>query len=132
MTKSDAAVLDTHAWVEYFSGSQKGRIVVPYIEEGHGITPLIVIAELSAYYSRENLASWGEDLRFIESKTAIVELTLEIAKVAGITRQRMRVERQNFGLIDAIIYETAKSLKATVISGDPHFEGLPNVIFLKD
>ncbi len=132
MTKSNAAIIDTHAWIEYFNGSQKGQTVAPYIEGGHGITPLIVIAELSAYYARENLTSWEEDFRFIEAKTAITALTLEVAKAAGSTRQQMRRERQNFGLIDAIIYELARSLGATLISGDPHFKGLPNVQFLED
>ena len=132
MMKSEGVVIDSYAWIEYFKGSEQGRKVAPHIEGGHGLTSFVVVAELSAYYAHEKMEAWQERYRFIESKSAILELTLEIAKAAGRTRQEMRKERPKFGLIDALIYETAKSLKATVISGDPHFEGLPNVIFLKD
>lgn len=133
MMKTDT-VIDSFAWIEYFHGGIMGRQVVPYIEDGHGMTPLIVVAELSAFYAREGLSmlDWEKDLHFIESKTALVVLTSDIAKRAGWTRQKMRQERPKFGLIDAIIYEMALSFKASVISGDPHFEGLPHVIFLKD
>ena len=130
MTKN-SAVIDSFAWIEYFKGSDKGRQAAFYIEGGNGVTPVIVVAELSAYYAREQINSWEQDFQFIESQTALAEFPVSVALIAGQTRQKMRKERSNFGLIDAIIYELALSLKATVISGDPHFEGLPSTIFLK-
>jgi len=130
MMKTEDYVIDSYAWIEYFKGSKKGQIVLPYIEGGHGLTPLVVIAELSAFYARIGQALWEQNLRFIEARTSLLELNLEVAKKAGPTRQRMRQDRPKFGLIDAMIYETALSLKASVVSGDPHFEGLPHVVFL--
>ena len=81
-------------------------------------------------HARIGQALWEQNLRFIEARTSLLELNLEVAKKAGPTRQRMRQDRPKFGLIDAMIYETALSLKASVVSGDPHFEGLPHVVFL--
>ena len=44
----------------------------------------------------------------------------------------MRAERQrDFGLVDGIIWETARSREATLVTGDPHFRGLPLVVFLE-
>ena len=51
MMKTEDYVIDSYAWIEYFKGSKKGQIVLPYIEGGHGLTPLVVIAELSAFYA---------------------------------------------------------------------------------
>lgn len=130
MTKNNT-VIDSFAWIEYFKGSDKGRQAASCIEGGNGVTPIIVVAELSAYYAREQISSWERDFEFIESQTALAELPVSVARIAGQTRQKMRKERPGFGLIDAIIYELALSLKATVVSGDPHFEGLPSTIFLK-
>ena len=44
----------------------------------------------------------------------------------------MRRSHPNFGLADAIIYETAKSENAPVLTGDEHFKGVENVIYIKN
>ena len=93
---------------------------------------MIVIAELSAKYNAENWDYWKDDLHFIISKSYIYDLTLDIAERAGKTRKVMRSDRQNFGLADAIILETGKAVSAPVITGDPHFKGLNDVIFIGD
>jgi len=131
MTKKTSYIIDSFAWIEYFRGSSQGGQAASYIEGGQGFTPIVVIAELSAYYARQKISSWERDCSFIEMKAPLIDLTSEIAKRAGIIRQKMRENCPKFWLMDAIIYETALSLKAWVVSGDPHFEGLANVIFLK-
>ena len=129
--KTSSALLDSYAWVEFFLGSSKGEKVVHYVESGDSSTPLIVIAELSAKYASLPLTLWNERLEFVQDKTEILPLTLEIASGAGRTRQKMREERPHFGLADAIIYETARLHHLSVLSGDPHFKGLPHAIFLE-
>lgn len=123
-------VFDSYAWIEYFRGSRKGEKVKEYIENGNGVTPMIVIAELSAKYSTENWDFWGDDFRFIISKSVVHDLTMEIANLAGRTRKIMRENRPRFGLADAIIFETGQTVNAPVVTGDPHFKGLPNVIYI--
>lgn len=125
-------VFDSYAWVEYFRGSQKGEIVKEYIENKKGVTPIIVIAELSVKYHKENWKFWDEDLQFIMTKSIIFDLTIEIASKAGETRMKMRKKMPNFGLADAIILETGNKIKAPILTGDPHFKKLPNVIFIGD
>ena len=129
--KTFNALIDSYAWIEFFLGSAKGEIVKNYIDSGESSTPLIVIAELSAKYAPLPLELWEERLGFIQQKTEILPMTLEITSHAGRTRQQMRKNRLKFGLADAIIYETAKFNGLSVISGDPHFKGLPDVIFLE-
>lgn len=125
------AVVDSYAWVEYFRGSEKGGKAKPIIERRKTCTPAIVIAELSSKYHRENPGLWGEVLDFIISTSTIVELSLEIAEKAGKTRNEMRKTRK-FGMADAIILETARTYGSKVLTGDPHFNGLPEAIHLGD
>jgi predicted nucleic acid-binding protein len=123
-------VFDSYAWIEYFRGSKKGEKVKNFVESKKGVTPIIVIAELSAKYHKEGWDFWDKDLQFIMSKSVIFDLTLEIASSAGKTRKDLRKEKPNFGLADAIILETGKSINAPVLTGDPHFKGLSNTIFI--
>ncbi|RLE57048.1 MAG: type II toxin-antitoxin system VapC family toxin, partial [Thermoprotei archaeon] len=39
-------ILDTYAWVEYFLGSPKGRVVKDLLEKG-AYTPDVVLAEIA-------------------------------------------------------------------------------------
>lgn len=70
-------------------------------------------------------------VKFILAKTEIIDLTKEIAIKAGEIKKMMRNSHPNFGLADAILYETAQSVNAPVLTGDEHFKGVENVIYIK-
>ena len=125
-------VLDTYAWVEYFIGSREGKIVKKLIESEKINTSIISIAELSDKYYREGLTDeWEGRYKFIVSKSNIILCTMEIAKNAGPRKWELRKTIENIGLADAIIIETAFQNELIVVSGDPHFESLTNILFLK-
>lgn len=123
-------VIDSYAWIEYFKGSKSGEKVKKFIEKNLCITPSVVIAELSAKYHRENWTFWEEDYQFILANSLIVDLTHEIAKLAGKTRQEMRKFVKDFGLVDAIILETARVNNLKVITGDRHFKEVKDTVFI--
>jgi predicted nucleic acid-binding protein len=89
------------------------------------------LAELSDKYFREGCKSWDQDLRFILAKSDLAELTKDIAINSGRTKNLIRKTSPDFGLADAIIYETAKQFNASMVTGDRHFKNLENVIFLE-
>jgi predicted nucleic acid-binding protein len=62
----------------------------------------------------------------------LIDLTKEIAIKAGETKKEMRKSHPNFGLADAIIFETAQSVNAPVLTGDEHFKDVENVIYIKE
>lgn len=124
-------VVDSSAWVEYFIGSDRGKQAASHIDHNELITPAIVIAELSALYTRKGWPKLNEHMAFIQEKSFVSELTFEIAVNAGRTRQYLRDLHKDASLADAIICETAKSFDVPVITCDKHFEGLQKVIFLK-
>lgn len=129
--KNYDVVVDSSAWVEYFIGSDRGKQAASYIDHNELITPVVVIAELSALYARRCWPKLNKHMAFIQEKSLVAELTFNIAINAGRTRQYLRDVHKGASLADAIICETAKSFDVPVLTCDKHFEGLQKVIFLK-
>ncbi len=124
-------VLDSFAWVEYFRGTEAGRVVASELEADLVGTPRIVVAELRDKYVRERLRDWPKDLAFIKGMTDLLPEDEAIAVRAGETKNRMRAEgKKDFGLVDALIYETARATGAVLVTGDPHFRDVEGVRFL--
>jgi predicted nucleic acid-binding protein len=125
-------LLDTYAWVEYFIGSDQGETVKNLIELERIHTSIISVAELSDKYCRDGLIDeWENRYKFITSKSNILHLTMDIAKNAGSRKLNLRKTIKKIGLADAIIIETAFQNNLRIVSGDTHFEGLDNILFLK-
>jgi predicted nucleic acid-binding protein len=116
-------VIDTFAWIGYFAGSAEGAKARRYVESGRGITPTIVIAELSHKYHKERIPL-DERLDFILGTTRIVPLDTATAVEAG----RLSIERKRrlkrWGLADSIMLATARANTAKIVTGDEHFRDL--------
>lgn len=127
-------VFDSYAWVEYIIGSPMGKFVEEFLGKAEQCyTPSIVIAELSTKFERENRQKeWETTCKFIRNKTVIIPLDLELANLSGKRKIILRKEAKTIGLADAIIYQTALSLEAILLTGDEHFENFPEVIYLKN
>ena len=119
-------VIDSYAWIEFFRGTRAGVKARRYIEEENSATPTIVIAELSRKLLREIEAGRETPegrrarLEFIRASTLIVNLTEDIAILAG----KINVEGKGWGLADSIILATARKSEAKVVTGDEHFRDL--------
>jgi predicted nucleic acid-binding protein len=122
-------VIDTFAWIEYFSGSEKGERARRYIEGDGAMTPTIVVAELTDKYVREG-ASPRERLKFIRSRSTILPLDDETAELAGTLSADRRREVKGWGLVDSVVLATARIRGAKVVTGDEHFRGLDEAIML--
>lgn len=123
-------VIDSYAWIEYFRGSKRGRLVRKYVEEEESATPTIVVAELSrkllneVLEGRETPEGRVTKLDFIKISTSLVELNEEIARIAGEIDVERRKIVKGWGLADSIILATARIRSARVVTGDKHFEDL--------
>ena len=129
-------MIDTYAWVEYLIGSRIGSKAKDYIETGRALTPSIVLVELRKWFLREIEAERRSEremqlhFQFIESATEVVPLDASIALKAGETDFLMKKRIRNWPIADSVIYATARSRAAQVVTGDPHFRGLDEAIFL--
>jgi len=79
-------------------------------------------AQVSKRYARA--------LHYVESVTEIVPLNAPLALQAGETDFIMKKRIKDWPLADSIIYAAAKSRAAKVVSGDPHFRSVEDVIFI--
>lgn len=121
-------LVDSWAWIEYLKGTKAGERAKGIIEssEDVAIVSTINIAEVFHWILRfydEKLAK--EKLRVIKRRTFVCDVNEEIALRAA----KVKKERK-WGLGDSIIYATAKEEKAKVLTGDPDFKGLDDVIFI--
>lgn len=116
-------VLDSFAWFEYFAGSLAGSRVGRLLQtRGLIYTSSSCLAEFKRKQIREG-QSWKDEVAFIVSKSQVVPLSESIALRAG--------EHLEVHFADALVYATALELGATLVTGDPHFRGLPSVEFLE-
>lgn len=129
-------MIDTYAWVEYLIGSEIGVKAKNYIERGRGLTPSIVLVELRKWYLREiesgrrSEREMQRHLAFVESATEVVPLDATLALKAGETDFLMKKRIRNWPIADSVIYATALSRAAQVVTGDKHFKGLNEAIYL--
>lgn len=119
-----ALVLDTWTWVEYWKGNERVRTFVEGNETR--ITSMISVAELERLYGTDR-ERMDRMVSIIRSRSLLVPVDLAIARAAG----RVRREMKEGGIADAIIYATALRHRAKVVTGDPHFRGMPAVVFVE-
>ncbi len=119
-------LIDSCAWIEYFSGSKIGLSIKEIIETDKIATSILVIAELSDKFIREN-KSFQKELLFIQSKAAILPLNIDIVLYAAKIKKERRKNYPKFGLADAIIYSCAKNNNTILITKDNDYRGLEKV-----
>jgi len=122
-------VFDTYAWIEYFLGTDKGKKVDNYLSDNEIITPILVIIELNCKSDKEEW-NFEEYLDFINSKSTISFINWDIAKMCSKAYLEERKKHKDFSLIDAIILSTARINNSKILTGDKHFVGLDETIFL--
>lgn len=125
-------IVDAWAWIEYFIGSNYGLKVNDILEDptAEVYTCAITIAEVVSKTAREKRnAEQAYDL--LLSNSMIIKIDEENSKQAGLFHFKMRQTRKDFGISDAFVLAAANKLEAKIITGDPHFKGLKNVILIK-
>ena len=129
-------VIDTFAWVEYLIGSHRGATAKQYIESGKAATPTITILELAKWFHREmeagrrTIEEMNHAFEFVRTTTLIVDLDEPMARKAGKTDFLMKKKVQNWPVADSIVYTTATTANARVVTGDPHFKSVENAIMV--
>lgn len=116
--------MDSFAWFEYFAGSSAGMRVSQLLSSRRELaTPASCLSELKRKRIRQG-RSWQSEIEFIRSKSRVVPLSEVIALRAG--------DVLELHFADALVYATALELGGTLLTGDPHFKGLPQVEFLEN
>lgn len=123
-------VIDSYAWIEYFRGSPAGSVAQRYIETDSAATSTLTLAELREKYLKERWGFFEEDLKFMTTRTSILAVDRTIALLAGEINHERKKTKRDWGMADSIILATTRNVSAKVVTGDRHFEDLPDVIML--
>lgn len=122
-------IIDSSAWFEYFEGTEKGIKLKKIIEEETIATAIIAIAKLSAIFERDS-KSFEKSLQFIESRAAILNLSIEAAVNSGKLKNKIRKNNPKFGLADAMHLALAIEEEAILITCDHDFERIKGAIVI--
>lgn len=123
-TGSELLLVDSSGWLEYLTEDSKAGDFAPYIES-HAplIVPTIVLYEVFKMLLRERGKTAADRFASEAFRRVIVPLDENLALAAA----RVSLESR-LTMADAIIYATAQSCEAQLITGDSAFRGLPGVI----
>jgi len=122
-------LLDSWAWIEYWRGSKNADKAGSYIESlDEAIISSINLAEIYFWILRK----YGQ--REAEVKKRILErrcFTVNLDPSIAVEAAKIKHDRK-IALADSIVLATAIKTNAKVITGDPDFKGLKEVIFIGD
>jgi len=126
-------LVDSWAWIEYFKGTRAGEKVKELLENSQDkvIVSTVNIAEVYNSFLRDyahpNNKRYAEASRKAMKQRSYV---CEVDEKIAVDSAKIKHEKK-WGLGDSIIYATAKIEEAKVMTGDPHFRSLNDVIFLE-
>jgi predicted nucleic acid-binding protein len=123
-TVSELWLIDSSAWLEYLTQDQDAAKFAPFIESAiPTLVPTIVLYEVVKVLMRERGKTEAD--RFISEalRRVVVPLDEDLALAA------VHVSNEHkLAMADAIIYATAQTHQAQLVTGDGAFRGLPGVI----
>ena len=125
-------LVDSWSWIEYLKGTLPGEKVREVIENSteRVIVSAVNIAEVYKAFLRDFPYPKNEHLAE-DSRAAIVQRSFVYDVDEEIAVESARINhKMKLGLGNSIIYATAKREAAKVLTGDPHFKGVKDTIYL--
>lgn len=130
--------LDSWAWVELLEGTRLGLKVRQQIEQADFcVCPDLVLAELAVFGRRRGTpgAQVLQDLAQVGVLTYVIPidpaLAVEGARAADELRSRARSRKSPLpSLGDGVVLATARRFGTLVATGDAHFEGLSETLWV--
>ena len=121
-------LLDSWAWLEMFSGSPKGEKVRKEIKAASELLTTAANLYEVLYRTNENAGTEAADkaMEFIETHSQIVEIGKQTAIAAAEIRRNEKLHA-----LDAFTLAASRLNEAQLVTGDPHFKNVKNVIFIE-
>ncbi len=116
-------IVDSSAWLEYFSGGQNADNFAPAIEdEASLIVPVITIYEVFKVILRESTENNALTIVAAMEKGRVIDLT------ASLSMEAARISRNHrLPMADSIILATGLFYDCTIWTQDSDFDGIENV-----
>lgn len=121
---SDLTLVDSSGWVAYLGDGPRADVFGTYLErEDLLLVPTIVIYEVVKKLQITSSAAIVQKFLSHAFRARVVELDANLAIAAA-----QISTHQKLAMADAIIYATAESLSAQLVTSDTDFRELPGVI----
>jgi predicted nucleic acid-binding protein len=119
-------IVDSCGWLEYFKDSPLADHYEAYLAGPDLVVPTVVLYEVYKVLCRD-LSQQGANWAAARLKTSmVVPLDDRLALYA------VELSLQHgLAMADAIVYATAQSWDALLVTSDSHFEGLPGVEYIE-
>jgi len=131
-------IVDSSAWIEFLGGTSHEPAIRAQLSEADVVvTPDWVLAEVARTLARDGVARPValRELRDVSTLSQVAPIGLDIALGVAEADEDLRrtagargVDRP--GLADAVILSTTRELEGKVLTGDGHFQGVPETIRL--
>ncbi len=120
-------LIDTCGWIEWLTNGVLSDNYQSYFKQlDTMIVPTSVQFELYKWVVRKESIQLALEAIALTEQAKVIPLSTSIALLAADLSAKHKLS-----FADAIIYATAQSYKATLITSDNHFENLPKVIYFK-
>lgn len=120
-------LVDTSAWIEWLTGSPTGERVADHLpEQADWLVPTMVQLELAKWMAREAGEDKADQVIAFTQVCQVMALDTEVALAAADACREHRL-----ATADAIIFATARSQGAMLLTCDAHFKGLPGVSLIE-
>ncbi len=120
---SDLFLVDSSGWIEFLGDGPLADQFAPYFEqEEQLVVPAIVLYEVYKKLLSVQGASAADRFLSAALRARLVAIDERMALLAA----RISLDRR-LAMADAMIYATAVTSSARLITSDAHFQGLPDV-----
>jgi predicted nucleic acid-binding protein len=122
-------LLDTSAWIEFLTGTDRGKRVEEVLNSEKCYTAMTTIAEIANFSAKagEELSS---TLYKVERLTEIIDLDARTAIIAGqINNERKKIIRK-WGMVDSFVLATSITHNLKILAKDSDFQDLDNAEIL--
>ncbi len=126
MKKTEYKLLDSSAWLSYFFATST---LIKRIVESETVlyTSVISLFEIKRKLLRDGFNKNFEDVQdFIKSRSIIINLDETISQHAADISFSHKLHA-----LDALIYSTAETMNAQLVTADSDFESLNDVIIIR-
>ncbi len=120
-------LIDSWTWIEYWKGGAYSRRAGEHIDGSEtAIVSTVNLAETYYWVLKHYGEDTAEQKRItIARRCFLIPLDEDIAVNAAKAKRERKV-----GLADSIIIATGQTENARIVTGDPDFKGLQNVIYI--
>jgi predicted nucleic acid-binding protein len=125
-----SSIVDASAWIEYFSGTAKGKRVKDEIERGEVLITGFIVAEVCAKFLREGRSTHAvlDAFAFLAS---FIDFNAHLGERTANIYVEIRRKKSKFSMADAHVLACAQEFGAKVVTCDNDFVGIKEAIVVR-